>query len=96
MSIQHFAAAPGQIISFLLSSCLKSLAESATLLIGSGEELRCAPPISGEEGRGRKGEGGRERGGGGRRRGREAEGEGGFIIRFTFLHRCLEFQISVL
>lgn len=49
MSIQHFAAAPGQIISFLLSSCLKSLVESATLLIGSGEELRCAPPISGEE-----------------------------------------------
>ena len=57
MSIQHFAAAPGKIISFLLSSCLKSLAESATLLIGSREELRCAPPISGEEGREREREG---------------------------------------
>lgn len=56
MSIQHFAAAPGQIISFLLSSCLKSLLESATLLIGGGEELRDAPPISGEEGREREGE----------------------------------------
>lgn len=33
MSIQHFAAAPGQIISFLLSSCIKSLVERSTLLI---------------------------------------------------------------
>lgn len=71
MSIQHFAAAPGQIISFLLSSCLKSLVESATLLIGSGEELRCAPPISGEEERG----GAREREG--ERGGNERETERG-------------------
>lgn len=40
MSIQHFAAAPGQIISFLLSSCVKSLVERSTLLIQRGAALR--------------------------------------------------------
>lgn len=73
MSIQHFAAAPGQIISFLLSSCLKSLVESATLLIGSGEELRCAPPISGEEERGGVREGGTRERQRGERGGEEGE-----------------------
>ena len=61
MSIQHFAAAPGQIISFLLSSCVKSLVERSTPLIAGGEEQRRAPPIPGRERQREKGEGGRER-----------------------------------
>lgn len=55
MSIQHFAAAPGQIISFLLSSCVKSLVERSTLLIQRGAALR-----SSHQRRERGGGGGRE------------------------------------
>lgn len=51
MSIQHFAAAPGQIISFLLSSCVKSLVERSTLLIQRG-----AAPRSSHQQRERGGE----------------------------------------
>lgn len=59
MSIQHFAAAPGQIISFLLSCCVKSTAARSTLLIAGGEEPRRAALLPSEAERGVAG-GGRE------------------------------------
>lgn len=52
MSIQHFAAAPGQIISFLLSCCVKSPAARSTLLIAGGEEPRRAALLPSEAERG--------------------------------------------
>lgn len=54
MSIQHFAAAPGQIISFLLSCCVKSPAGRPTLLIAGGEEPRRAALLPSEADRGRE------------------------------------------
>lgn len=54
MSIQHFAAAPGQIISFLLSSCVKSLVERSTLLIQRGAALRSSHQRGERERRGRE------------------------------------------
>lgn len=49
MSIQHFAAAPGQIISLLLSCCVKSPAARSTLLI-AGEEEPLLPSEAEREG----------------------------------------------
>lgn len=68
MSIQHFAAAPGQIISFLLSSCVKSLVERSTLLILRGAAVRSSHQ-----------HGGRERG---QREERESSADSQLTLRF--------------